>query len=324
MISSIKLIEMYKKMLKIRYFEEKLKELVHAGKTPTSFLHLYIGEEAVAVGVCSNLRKDDYIVSTHRGHGHFIAKGGSLKSIAAEILGKRTGCCKGKGGTMHVADFSIGILGACGIVGGGFPLAVGAGLSAKLRKTDQVTVCFFGDGASNQGTFHESINLASVWNLPIIFVCENNQYAESTHFSEVIKLKNIADRAIAYGIPGIVIDGNDLLAVYENSKKAIEKARAGNGPTLIECKTYRLEGHYTGDPEETYRSRNEVEEWKKKCPIKRFEKFLLEKNIISLEKIEKIHFEIKNEVEEAIKFAEESPWPNPEEAYKDVFVSPYY
>ncbi|MEM3507241.1 MAG: thiamine pyrophosphate-dependent dehydrogenase E1 component subunit alpha [Candidatus Bathyarchaeia archaeon] len=324
MISKDKLIEMYKKMLRIRYFEEKLKELVYAGKTPTSFLHLYIGQEAVAVGVCSNLRKDDYIVSTHRGHGHFIAKGGSLKSIAAEILGRRTGCCKGKGGTMHVADFSIGFLGACGIVGGGFPLAVGAGLSAKLRKTDQVAVYFFSDGASNQGTFHESINLASIWNLPVIFVCENNQYAESTHVSEIIRLKNIADRAMAYGIPGIIVDGNDVLAVYEASKKVIENARAGSGPTLLECKTYRWEGHYTGDPEETYRTKKEVEEWKEKCPIKRFEKLLLEKNILVKNEFEKINFEVKNEVDEAIRFAEESPFPSPEDAYKDVFVSPYY
>ncbi|MEM3061634.1 MAG: thiamine pyrophosphate-dependent dehydrogenase E1 component subunit alpha, partial [Candidatus Bathyarchaeia archaeon] len=264
------------------------------------------------------------IISTHRGHGHFIAKGGDLRLIAAEILGRRTGCCKGKGGTMHVADFSVGILGACGIVGGGFPLVVGAGLSAKIRGTDQVAAYFFGDGASNQGTFHESINLASVWNLPVIFVCENNQYAESTYVSEVVRLNNIADRAMAYGIPGIVVDGNDVLAVYEASKRAVENARNGNGPTLLECKTYRWEGHYTGDPEETYRSREEVEMWKEKCPIKRIERKLLEKDVINRGELEKAHSEVRREVEEAIRFAEESPFPNPEEAYEDVFVSPYY
>jgi pyruvate dehydrogenase E1 component alpha subunit len=222
-LTSEKLIEMYRKMLQIRYFEEKVFELYGQNVVPGT-IHLYAGEEAVAVGVCSTLRKDDYITSTHRGHGHCIAKGAELKRIMAEILGKKTGYCKGKGGSMHIADFNVGMLGATAVVGAGLPIAVGAGLSAKLRKTDQVVACFFGEGASNQGTFHESVNMASAWGLPVIFVCENNLYAMGTRQSRIMNIEKVADRAVAYGIPGTSADGNDVLAVYEASKEAVDRA----------------------------------------------------------------------------------------------------
>ncbi|MEM3760191.1 MAG: thiamine pyrophosphate-dependent dehydrogenase E1 component subunit alpha, partial [Candidatus Bathyarchaeia archaeon] len=269
-----KLTEMFRKMLEIRFFEEKVFDLYAQNLVPGT-IHLYAGEEAVAVGVCSALRKDDYITSTHRGHGHCIAKGADLKRTMAEILGKKSGYCKGKGGSMHIADFSIGMLGATAVVGAGIPIAVGAALSIKLRKTSQVVACFFGEGASNQGTFHEGINMASVWRLPVIFVCENNLYAMGTRQSRVMNIENIADRAIAYGIPGVVVDGNDVLAVYEATVKAVERARNGEGPTLIECKTYRHKGHSRVDPAR-YRPKAEVEEWLAKDPIKRFREKLLQ------------------------------------------------
>ena len=256
------LIIMYRKMLEIRFFEEKVFELYGQNLVPGT-IHLYAGEEAVAVGVCNALSKDDYITSTHRGHGHCIAKGADLKRTMAEILGKETGYCKGKGGSMHIADFSIGMLGATAVVGAGLPIAVGAALSAKLRKTDQVVACFFGEGASNQGTFHESINMASAWKLPVIFVCENNLYAMGTRQSRIMNIENISDRAPSYGIPGVSVDGNDVLAVYEAAQVATERARRGEGPTLIECKTYRHKGHSRVDPAK-YRPREEVEEWLRK------------------------------------------------------------
>jgi pyruvate dehydrogenase E1 component alpha subunit len=313
-----KLVEMYKRMLEIRFFEEKVFDLYAQNLVPGT-IHLYLGEEAVAVGVCSILRKDDYITSTHRGHGHCIAKGAELKRTMAEILGKKTGYCKGKGGSMHIADFSIGMLGATAVVGAGLPIAVGAGLSAKLRKTDQVVACFFGEGASNQGTFHESINMASTWKLPVIFVCENNLYAMGTRQSTVMAIENVADRAVAYGIPGVVVDGNDVLAVYEATQKAVERAREGEGPTLIECKTYRHKGHSRVDPAK-YRPREEVEEWLAKDPIKRFKEKLLQINTLTESEIQQIEKEVSDEIEEAVKFAVESPYPAPEEALEDVYA----
>jgi len=312
------LAEMYKKMLEIRCFEEKVFELYGQNLVPGT-IHLYAGEEAVAVGVCSSLRKDDYITSTHRGHGHCIAKGAELKRTMAEILGKKTGYCKGKGGSMHIADFNIGMLGATAVVGAGLPIAVGAGLSAKLRKTDQVVACFFGEGASNQGTFHESINMASTWSLPVIFVCENNLYAMGTCQSRVMKIQNIADRAVAYGISGVTADGNDVLAVFEASQKAVDRARSGAGPTLIECKTYRHKGHSRVDPAK-YRPREEVEQWLAKDPIKRFRETLLQNNTFSQAEIKKIEENVAAEIEEAVKFAVESPYPAPEEALEDVYA----
>lgn len=309
---------MYKRMLEIRFFEEKVFDLYAQNLVPGT-IHLYLGEEAVAVGVCSLLKKDDYITSTHRGHGHCIAKGAELKRTMAEILGKKTGYCKGKGGSMHIADFKIGMLGATAVVGAGLPIAVGAGLSAKLRKTDQVVACFFGEGASNQGTFHESINMASIWKLPVIFVCENNLYAMGTRQSRVMAIENVADRAVAYGIPGVVVDGNDVLAVYEATEKAVERARKGEGPTLIECKTYRHKGHSRVDPAK-YRPKEEVEEWLAKDPIKRFKEKLLQTNTLTESEIQQIEKEVSDEIEEAVKFAMGSPYPAPEEALEDVYA----
>ena len=322
-LSKTQLIEMYRKMVTIRAFEYKIKDLFSKG-TIVGDLHLSIGQEAVAVGVCAGLQKDDYVLSTHRGHGHCIAKGADVKRMMAEFFGRKTGICKGKGGSMHLADFSVGMLGASGIVGGGIPQAVGAGLSIKLRGTDQVAVSFFGDGASNQGTFHESLNLAAIWKLPVIFVCENNQYAESTPVSKVMLVKNIADRATAYGVTGVVVDGMDAAAVYEAVMEAVRRARKGKGPTLIECKTYRFEGHEEGDPWTKYRSKEEVEEWKKRCPIEAFRAKLIKTKILTEEEAKKIDQETKMLIEEAVKFGEESPWPKPQEALEDVFVSPYY
>jgi len=321
-ISEELLLEMHKKMMQIRTFESTIKDLFAKGEI-TGDLHLSIGQEAVPVGTCMNLRKDDYVFSNHRGHGHCIAKGADLKKMMAEFFGKKTGLCKGKGGSMHLADVSVGMLGATGIVGAGLPLAVGAGLSIKYRKTDQVSVCFFGDGASNQGTFHESINLAAIWGLPVIFVCENNQYAESTPVSDVMLVDNIADRMIAYGIPSVTVDGMDVIAVYESVKESVKRARKGEGPTLVECVTYRFEGHEEGDPQFTYRTREDVEEWKKRDPIVTFKAKLLERRI-PIENLKKTEEEVKREIAEAVKFARESPNPDPNDAFKDIFVSPYY
>ncbi|MGQ9552097.1 MAG: pyruvate dehydrogenase (acetyl-transferring) E1 component subunit alpha [Candidatus Bathycorpusculaceae bacterium] len=313
-----KLAEMYRKMLEIRFFEERVFELYAQNLVPGT-IHLYAGEEAVAVGVCSSLREVDYVTSTHRGHGHCIAKGADLKRTMAEILGKSTGYCKGKGGSMHIADFTIGMLGAVGVVGAGLPIAVGAGLSVKLRETDQVVACFFGEGASNQGTFHESINMASVWRLPVIFVCENNLYAMGTRQSRVMNIENIADRAVAYGIPGVVVDGNDVLAVYEAAQRAVERARRGEGPSLLECKTYRLRGHSRVDPAR-YRPKEEVEEWLSKDPIKRFEERLMQMKAVTEAEIQQIKREVSSAIEEAVRFAMESPYPAPEEALDDVYA----
>lgn len=308
---------MYRKMLDIRRFEERVFELFGQNLVPGT-LHLYIGEEAVAVGVCTNLLKNDYITSTHRGHGHCIAKGAQLKRVMAEILGKKTGYCKGKGGSMHIADFSVGMLGATAVVGAGIPIATGAGLSIKLRGTDQVVACFFGEGASNQGTFHEGINMASVWGLPAVFVCENNLYAMGTRQSIVMAIENVADRAAAYGIPGVVVDGNDVLAVYEAAREAVKRAREGKGPTLIECKTYRHKGHSRFDPA-AYRPKEEAEEWLKRDPIPRFKTKLIKSGILSEEEAGKIEEEVIAAVEDAVKFAMESPYPAPEEALEDVY-----
>ena len=313
-----KLVEMYRKMFEIRSFEEKVFELYAQNMVPGT-IHLYAGEEAVAVGVCSNLRKDDYVTSTHRGHGHCIAKGADPKRIMAEILGKKTGYCKGKGGSMHIADFKVGMLGATAVVGAGIPIATGAGLSIKLRGTDQVVACFFGEGASNQGTFHEGINMAAIWKLPVIFVCENNLYAMGTRQSRVMLIENIADRAASYGIPGVTVDGNDVLAVYEAAREAVERARRGEGPTLIECKTYRHKGHSRVDPAK-YRPKEEVEEWLRKDPIKRLREKLLQTNVLAEEEIQRVEEEVSAEIEEAVKFAVESPYPAPEEALEDVYA----
>jgi pyruvate dehydrogenase E1 component alpha subunit len=315
------LISLYRTMVIIRRFETLVGDLFAAGKIP-GFIHLSIGQEASSVGVCSILRPDDYITTTHRGHGHVIAKGGNLKKMIAELLGRKTGYCKGKGGSMHIADFSLGILGANGVVGGGFPIAVGAGLSIKLRRADQVVVCFFGDGASNRGTFHEALNMAAIWKLPILFVCENNCYSSTTPTAYSCSVADIATRAVGYNIPGASVDGNDILIVREAAKKAVERARQGEGPTLLENKTYRRRGHFEGDPQK-YRTQAEVVEWEKKNdPIQRFATFLRNERILTKEIEKEIQEQAGVELDEAVAFAEQSEWPRPEDGLEDMFISP--
>lgn len=309
--------DMYVRMRRIREFETKAQNLFAEGKIP-GFVHLYIGEEAVATGVCECLRTDDYITSTHRGHGHILAKGGDLKFMMAELFGKSTGYCKGKGGSMHIADPDKGILGANGIVGAGHNIAVGAGLSAKYRGTDQVCVCFFGDASTNQGTFHEAMNMASIWKLPVIFVCENNNYGISMSQSRHMAIKDVADRGTAYGIPGVIVDGNNVLAVHEAATKAVERARKGEGPTLLECKTYRHRGHFEGDPA-TYKPAEEQEAWVKKDPLPRFAKHLVENKILTKDELDAFDKQVANEIADAIKFADESPAPALETVVQDIY-----
>jgi len=318
-LTNEKLIEMYTVMKRIRAFEERVVDQMGAAKIP-GFVHLYIGEEAVAAGVCANLRKEDYITSTHRGHGHLVAKGGDPKLMMAELFGKKTGYCKGKGGSMHIADIDLGILGANGIVGGGPPIAAGAALAAQYLGTDKVAVCFLGDGASNQGTTHEAMNLAAVWKLPVVFVVENNGYGEFTPQAEHQAIQDVADRAAGYGIPGVVVDGNDVTAVYEAASEAIARARQGKGPTLVECKTTRFRGHFEGDPQR-YRPKGETDEVKTKDPIPRFEARLLDMGVLSKEQVAAIDASIRSELDEAVRFAEQSPAPEPGELTEDVFTA---
>jgi len=314
--SKNELLKLYESMQRIRRFEEEVADLFAGGSIP-GFVHLYIGQEAVAVGACATLNRDDYITSTHRGHGHLIAKGGDLKKMMAELFGKETGYCKGRGGSMHIVDVSLGILGANGIVGAGTQIAAGAGLSAKLRKSGQVVICFFGDNATSEGMFHESINLASVWDLPVVFVCENNLYGQFTPYEKHSKVPDIAEKAKAYGIPGVIVDGNDVLAVKEATAQAVERARAGEGPTLVECKTYRWHGHYEGDVY-AYRDDEEIEQWKKKCPISNFRAKLIAEGIATEDELNAVDETVDNAVKEAIEFADESPEPDPETVGENV------
>jgi pyruvate dehydrogenase E1 component alpha subunit len=299
------------KMYLIRLFEERVVELFKRGMIRGA-THVYLGEEAVATGACLAINEDDYITSTHRGHGHCIAKGADVRKMMAEILGRRTGYCRGYGGSMHIADIEIGILGANGIVGGGIPIATGAGLTCKYKNNKKVVLCFFGDGATNQGSFHEALNLASVWKLPVIYICENNGFAVTTPTSISTSVKDIFVRAQSYSMKGTTIDGNDVLEVYKAVKDSVERARSGEGPTLIEAKTYRWEGHYLGDPQ-VYRTKEEVEEWKKKDPIERFKKYAKENNLLTDKEIEEILTRAKLLVDDAEKFALESEHPSPEE-----------
>lgn len=317
MIEKDRLIWVYTTMNKIRKFEEKALKLFEENKLRGS-VHLYIGEEAIAATVCSLLRDVDYITSTHRGHGHAIAKGAELTKAMAELMGKATGYCKGKGGSMHIADFKKGNLGANAIVGGGLPIAVGSALAEKLKGTDHITVAFFGDGASNQGTFHESLNLASVWKLPIIFVCENNQFAISVPTWQSTSVKDIGVRGEAYGMPGYTVDGNDVFSINEVMKKAIERAKKDKGPTLIECKTYRWRGHWIGDPE-VYRTREEVAAWMGKCPIRRLRKYIIKEKIATVKELDAIEEAAQKAVDKATQFALNSPEPDPESVIEDVF-----
>lgn len=308
--------EIYRRMRRIREFETRAQQLFAEGKIP-GFVHLYIGEEAVATAVCANLTDEDFITSTHRGHGHIIAKGGDTRYMMAELFGRETGYCKGKGGSMHIADRTKGILGANGIVGAGHDIAVGAGLTCSLQGTGQVCVCFFGDGATNQGTFHEALNLASIWRLPIVFVCENNYYGISMSQARHMVVKDIADRAVAYGIPGIAVDGNDVMAVHEAAQEAIARARAGQGATLIECKTYRQRGHFEGDPA-AYKPAEEQASWLARDPLPRFAEFLKESGV-SEDEITEIDNEIAAEIAAAVEFAESSPFPSLESTVEDVY-----
>ena len=318
MISSELPGEYLRTMLRIRYFEEEILKLQMNGEL-LGMAHPYIGEEAVAVGACSALTETDYIVSTHRGHGHCIGKGADIKKMMAELLTKETGYCRGRGGSMHIADVSIGHLGANGIVGAGLPIAVGAGLSIKYRDTDQVVICFFGDGAANQGTFHESLNMASIFKAPVVFVCENNLYAVSCRVTYSCAVPNIADRASAYNMPGVIVDGMDVLAVEDAVSQAVKRARKGEGPSLIECKTYRFLGHSITD-NRPYRTRQEENEWKTKDPITSFRKKLVAEGIVSAKGIEKMEETVRLEIEEAVEFARQSPEPSVEDAEKYLFV----
>ena len=307
----------YSTMARIRAFEFRALKLFEENKLRGS-VHLYIGEEAVASTVCSRLTNDDYITSTHRGHGHCIAKGARLDLAMAELMGKATGYCKGRSGSMHIADFTQGNLGANAIVGGGIPIAVGAALSAKMQKQDRVAVSFFGDGASNEGTFHESLNLAGVWKLPIIFVCENNGYGISVPTWQSTSVENISERAKGYDMPGETVDGNDVEAIDAAFERALKRAKAGEGPSLIECKTYRWMGHWTGDPQ-TYRTREEVETWKQKDPMKRWRERLLSEGLYAEAELDAMLKAADEEVEAATQFALNSPNPDPAHILDDVF-----
>jgi len=315
------IVAMYERMLVIRQFEEQAIALFERGHIRGN-VHPCIGQEAVSVGVCANLRRDDYMTSTHRGHGNCLAKGADPKRMMAELLGRKTGYCKGKGGSMHIADFDGGNLGANGIVGGGFPIATGAGIGIQNRGTDQVVVCFFGDGAANQGTFHESLNLAALWKLPVLYVCENNQYALSTPLRESVGLPELSERARGYGIPGARVDGNDVLAVHAAAAEAVRRARAGEGPTLLDCLTYRFFGHFTGDKGHgiTYRTKQEMEEWRNRCPIARLRRHLLGAAIATDAQLEKIETQAQALIAAAAQYGLDSPWPSPEEALEDVFA----
>jgi pyruvate/2-oxoglutarate/acetoin dehydrogenase E1 component/TPP-dependent pyruvate/acetoin dehydrogenase alpha subunit len=318
-IEKEKQIDMYRIMVRHREFEDRLVKEFSAGRIP-GFLHLSQGQEAIAAGAMAALEPNDYILTHHRAHGHLLAKGGKADLMMAEIYGKETGYNKGKGGSVHLAGVDVGVLGAQGIVGAGITIAAGAALSAQMRRTNQVTICFIGDGATNTSRFHEGVNLAAIWKLPVVYVIENNAYAESTHISYAVNIPNIADRAQAYGIPGISIDGNDVLAVYEAVSEAVTRARKGEGPTLLELKTCRWGGHYTGDPQ-VYRSKEEIAECMKRDPIKRFRQKLIEMKLLAEKEVANILKEAAEEMKNAVTFAEESPLPDPEDTLKEVYVN---
>ncbi len=313
-----KLLDIFSKMCQIRYFEETVDDLFARGQVHGT-MHLSIGQEASAVGSIATLRPDDYILSTHRGHGHCIAKGADLNLMMAEFLGKATGYCRGRGGSMHIANVEGGNLGANGVVGGGIPLATGVGLSIKMRHTDQVVLGFFGDGATNQGCFHESLNLASIWGLPVVYVCENNQYGISLSVKRSTNIEHLSQRAAAYGMPGLTVDGNDVLAVYEAVDEAVASVRSGEGPTLVECVTYRWKGHSKSD-QNLYRTQEEIEAWKKKCPIKRFRRYLLAEKIATKEELDQLDREALEAIEAAVRFAQESPEPSLDTIYEGVYA----
>lgn len=314
------LYRMFQTMVKIRMFEEKLIELYPQQQIRCP-IHLYIGQEAIATGICMNLKRYDYVFSNHRGHGHYIAKGGSLKLLAAELYGKVNGCSKGKGGSMHLVAPEVNFLGSSAIVGGGIPLAVGTALASSMQGKNRVSVAFFGDGGVDQGVFHESLNFASLKKLPVIFVCENNFYATNSPLRARQPLDNIYERAKPYGITGVRVDGNDVLAIFFAARKAIAHAKAGKGPTLIECRTYRFRVHVGPDCDYKtgYRPKEELDKWFNRCPVKKFERYLLEKRIISKSGLSKLSTKLKLEIEEAIAFGKNSPFPDDKELFTDVY-----
>ena len=308
--------EWYRKLMTIRRFEEKVDEFFRQGKI-TGAVHTSVGQEAVAVGVSAALEERDLVVATHRGHGHCLMRGADLKAMMAELFGKATGLCRGKGGSMHIVDVKRGMLGAMGIVGAGMPIAAGVGLAIKMQKTGQVCVCFFGDNASNGGPFHEAHNVSSLWKLPVVFVCENNLYGISVSVKKSTSVEDIAVRAKGYNMPGVVVDGMDVLAVYRAAKEAVERARRGEGPSLLECKTYRFLGHSRGDPPYgPYRTKEELDSWKKRDP----RLLLIKQGELSPEEIERIDKEVAEAIEEAIRYAEASPQPDIKVALEDVYV----
>ena len=316
------LLDLHRRMVRIRLFEEAAGRLAEANKLP-GFLHLYVGEEAIAAGVCTALTDADQITSTHRGHGHLIAKGGDFRRMMAELMGKATGYCKGKGGSMHISDLSLGILGANGIVGGGLPIAVGAGFANRYRGTDTVSVAFFGDGASNIGAFHEAANMAAALRLPVVFVCENNEYGEYTRRDQSQANDDVIDRAAGYGMPGAIVDGMDVVAVHEAALAAVERARSGGGPSMLEAKTYRFFNHHgIQNLGQKYRSDDEVLAARERDPITLFEARLAESGLLPPEAAEAVRAEIRAQVDDAVAFAEESPLPDPAGLLADVYSEP--
>jgi len=314
-----KLLAMFRTMVTIREFEEGAGRLSRESRIP-GVVHLYVGQEAVATGACAHLDRDDYITSTHRGHGHLIAKGGAIRLMYAELFGKATGYCKGKGGSMHIADLDLGMLGANGIVGAGAPIAVGAAFACKYRGRGQVTLCFFGDGASNIGPFHEAANMAALFGLPLVFICENNLYGEYTRQDREMAIVDIADRAAAYGMPGRSVDGMDVFAVYEAAGEAIERARRVEGPSFLECKTYRFYDHVGTSYGEEERPAEELEYWRSRDPVLLFRERLAAEGVVAPKEADALIEEVRAEVEAAIKFGEESPPPALEDLTKDVYT----
>jgi len=319
-ISTTKQFDLHRRMVRIRLFEEAAGRLAEANRLP-GFLHLYVGEEAVASGVCGALNDDDHITSTHRGHGHLVAKGGDFNRMMAELMGKATGYCKGKGGSMHISDTSLGMLGANGIVGAGSPIAVGAAFANRYRGRGQVAVAFFGDGSTNIGAFHEAANMACALHLPIVFACENNEYGEFTPRHKTMAITDIVDRAAGYGMPGVIVDGMDVIAVHEAAVEAVERARQGGGPSLIEAKTYRFYNHHgIQNLGLKYRPDEEVATWKQRDPIFTFEDRMIENGVATREKVDEIWAELRQDIETAIQFADDSPYPTPDQIMVDVYT----
>ena len=312
-------VELLRTMIRVRAFEERVRDLFAAGRLP-GFVHLSIGQEAVAAGACGALRRDDYVLSTHRGHGHLVAKGADPARMMAELYAKRTGSCRGKGGSMHIADASVGVLGANGVVAGGLTVSAGVGLSIKQRRSGQVCLCFFGDGAANRGPVHEAVNLAVIWRLPVIFLCENNGWASSTPHRDACAVQDIAVRASGYGLEGVVADGMDVLAVYKAVRTAVDRAREGGGPAFIEAKVVRWQGHYEGDPQ-GYRDKGEIVGGKARDPIQRLAAALVAEGILRAVDVADLQRAAQEEIDKAVAFGESSPLPAPEDALDDLFAS---